>query len=392
MAEGNGPAMKPLRILHVVTSLGLGGAERVASELAIAHAGKAETGLVSLLAEGGGHAALAGPYRERLAQGGVTVFELNAPSPARAAVSGWWHLAGLIGRFRPDLVHSHTDIPDFCVSLTRRLRAFPIARTIHNTELWASRPAMGGLTERGIRDDLVIGVSDAARAAYLRLRARHGLQASPHLSVIRNPVPHADTAGAWTREGLLTRTGADADRLQLGLVGRLEHQKGVDLLLDALARLDDGARRKVHLTIVGDGGERVGLEAMARGLPVSFLGYQPDAARIIPAFDLLVVPSRFEGMGLVAVEAIRAGTPPLISDAEGLRESLPADWPLVFPNGRVDALRSALLGLIASPPDRKDLIRRAEDHVRRFDPETASAAYLDAYAGYLAQLAGRPRP
>ena len=56
-------------------------------------------------------------------------------------------LSRLIRRWKPDIVHSHTDIPDLCVALARRIRKFPVARTIHNTSLWPTHYFIGRVAE-----------------------------------------------------------------------------------------------------------------------------------------------------------------------------------------------------------------------------------------------------
>jgi len=105
-------------------------------------------------------------------------------------------------------------------------------------------------------------------------------------------------------------------------VGRLTAQKRVHLVLEALARMSD---LTVRLTIVGDGPERPRLEATARALGVAervtWTGQLPSdrvGAALVDA-DLVLLPARHEGLGLVAIEALLAGVPILIcTDGGGL--------------------------------------------------------------------------
>src|SRR5207253_112178 len=102
-------------------------------------------------------------------------------------------------------------------------------------------------------------------------------------------------------------------------VGRLERQKGFDTLLEALPRWPD-----CTLQIVGIGSERAELESRARSLGlaarVEFLGFRDDVATLMTRADLYVQPSRWEGFGIAAVEAMASGLPVVCSDVAGLRE------------------------------------------------------------------------
>jgi glycosyltransferase involved in cell wall biosynthesis len=122
-------------------------------------------------------------------------------------------------------------------------------------------------------------------------------------------------AASGTRDwGLTTPT--------LVVVGRLDRQKGVDLLLDSLAYFRQSKRPFV--TIVGTGSEREALERKARQLNlmdrVRFVGWQPNPKDWIAAADALVLPSRWEGMPNVVLEAMAAGKPVIATDVEGVAD------------------------------------------------------------------------
>jgi L-malate glycosyltransferase len=108
-------------------------------------------------------------------------------------------------------------------------------------------------------------------------------------------------------------------RLVLGCVGSVTANKNQEGLVRAVAR---GARRPLAAVIVGEGSDRLIATCRAEGLhdEVHLAGYQADADRWLPAFDVLVVPSFTEGQGLVVLEAFRAGVPVVASDIPALRE------------------------------------------------------------------------
>lgn len=107
-------------------------------------------------------------------------------------------------------------------------------------------------------------------------------------------------------------------------VGRLIRVKGVDLLLEGLARLP--AEKRPWLAIVGEGAERAGLEELAarHGLPVKFLGWRQTAElpALYAAADFFVLPSRHEPWGVVVNEAMASGLPVVLSEQVGAAHDL----------------------------------------------------------------------
>ncbi|MGA0133217.1 MAG: glycosyltransferase [Opitutales bacterium] len=125
--------------------------------------------------------------------------------------------------------------------------------------------------------------------------------------------------------------------LSLAYVGQINHRKGLDVLLEALARVADAGWT---LTVYGDGPDRARAEkfAVSAGLAgrVRFLGSVPseEVLRRLPSHDLCIVPSRFDGWGMVVNEAIQSGVPVLVSDRAGSSELLAASHAgAVFPAG-----------------------------------------------------------
>lgn len=116
--------------------------------------------------------------------------------------------------------------------------------------------------------------------------------------------------------------GPPGSPVKVGVVCRLAPEKGVDTFLRAMARIDPALN--VDVIIIGDGSERANLVRLAHQLGISdrveFTGYVPDAARLLPQFDLVVIPSRAEGFPLLAVEACAAGRPIVATRAGGLAQ------------------------------------------------------------------------
>ena len=146
--------------------------------------------------------------------------------------------------------------------------------------------------------------------------------ACPTMDLPFTIIPHAIPAADYRFDAAVRREVrahyALEDCLVVGHVGRLHYQKNQSFLLEAFARLHQREPR-ARLVLVGDGPNLLTLEAKAVELGVEnevlFLGQRDDVPRLLQAFDLFVMPSRFEGLGMAAVEAQAAGLPCLLSDA-----------------------------------------------------------------------------
>jgi len=176
----------------------------------------------------------------------------------------------------------------------------------------------------------------------------------------------------------------------LAFVGRLVSDKGVDLLLDAMALLA-GRGLRPSLSIIGDGPERPALEAQARRLGLAgqtaFLGIRRGSqlTEILNRHRILAVPSRYnEPFGIVALEGIACGCVVVASAGGGLPEAV-GPCGLTFPNGDREALAEALEHFLRDPEISRDLLLHAPAHLALHRAGTIARAYLavleDAVAG-----------
>jgi glycosyltransferase involved in cell wall biosynthesis len=198
---------------------------------------------------------------------------------------------------------------------------------------WASR-----------RVTLAIGVSDAV--------GRYLEAAGAETVVVRNGVGVPDVSAVDR-----TSLGVDTGAFLVGGVGRLDRQKGWDVLCTAAALV----RERVpgaEFVVVGRGPE---LGALQRCEHVRFVGYREDAASLVPLFDVAVVPSRYEGFGLAAAEAMLLGVPVVASRTGGLEEVVGRHGILVAPDDPV-ALATAIIALHDDPARRAQLATAAREH------------------------------
>ena len=178
---------------------------------------------------------------------------------------------------------------------------------------------------------------------------------------------------------------ADADRTVLGLFGQLKAKKGALFFLDALAAT--GLMERAHLLIVGDVEDAV-LAWLRERVPAPAHTLRPfcDRYELLPLYaaaDLVVLPSFYDGMPNVLLEAAALGVPVLGSDAGAMPDVLGSDWPLLFPAGDGQACaRTLARALDLGREERARLGEAARRQVvERFDARAETRRYLDIFAG-----------
>ena len=155
--------------------------------------------------------------------------------------------------------------------------------------------------------------------------------------------------------------GADRSRLRtaqglpntflLGMVGRITiHHKGHDVALRVMRKLLEQGHA-VHLVVIGDGPDRQKVRTMADRLgiasAVTFLGWRDDIDRLMPLLDAVLMPSRYEGLPQVAVQAVTAHVPVLGYAVGGLAELLPSPFAVAY--GAEDKLVAGIVSLLKNP-------------------------------------------
>ena len=187
----------------------------------------------------------------------------------------------------------------------------------------------------------------------------------------------------------LAALGVPAGRRIVSFVGRLQRQKGVEWLIDSagawLAKLPD-----CDLLLVGTGPLQSRLEAACRAADladrVHFAGWRSDVPEILAASELLVLPSAWEGMPNVVLEAMASGRPLVATDVEGVRELLgPLAARQVVRYGDTRELADRIIALVSDPAGATALgvenRRRAEEH---FPISRTISAYEDLWTSLVA--------
>jgi glycosyltransferase involved in cell wall biosynthesis len=300
----------------------------------------------------------------------------------------WRDLAALVGRVRPHIVHSHEYKSDLLGWLLARRFSMTALSTAHGwtghsmRERYLYYPADKRLLARFRR---VIAVSGEIRTELLRCGAR-----PERIKVILNGIDHRAYTRDPSRVGeARERFGVQSDAVAIGSVGRLEPQKRLDRLVDAMVTVCREFPECV-LLIAGDGSKRNELENLIdrRGLRAKcrLLGHVSDIKAFHHALDLFVQSSDYEGTPNAVLEAMAMGTPVVATDAGGTTEMLShmVDG-LIAPQdsgGLADAINNAL-----SAPARRDEWRRAAR--RRVETELSFDARMRQVEAIYFDLVGR---
>jgi glycosyltransferase involved in cell wall biosynthesis len=315
----------------------------------------------------------------------------------RGSWGGRWALLGLLRALRHatlahlarsraegqpvEVIHAHWWFPAALAlwGVPRRTRT-PLVITMHGSDV---RLAAGVRLAHPLLRAVLRQA--AARTAVSSWLANQVTRMAPALAVSVAPMP-VDTARFTDTDDATPRTG-------ILLVGRLNAQKGVRDMLDALAH---PALAGAMLTVVGDGPDGPALMAQAEALGIArrvrWTGAMAQGvlARRYREAKVVAMPSRGEGLGLVAVEAQLSGTPVVAYHDGGVSDVVsPSHGGALVPPGDIAALAGALAAALARDDEdpvqghrMRGLARAAM--LERFSPEAVSARYVDIYRTALA--------
>ena len=179
------------------------------------------------------------------------------------------------------------------------------------------------------------------------------------------------------------------DGIKLGCIARLSEQKGLTYLLDAMSLL---TVKDIRLFIVGDGELRNELENKVKELhlqdSVTFLGYRKDIVECINSFDFCVLPSVFEGFGLVAIEAFMNSKTLVATDIPGLNEVVTNENGILVPVKDPIALAGAIDKLATDVALRNSLAFQAK---KTYDEKFSYPMFLENYRALYREIQGEPK-
>lgn len=346
----------PVRILHLIKSLGRGGAEVLLAEgLAVADRARFEFEYGYFL-----------PWKDAvvpsLLRQGVRVTCFDARSNP-AILLATFRVARHIRRNRIDLIHAHLPLAGVVARLAGRLTGIPVVYSEHNLQerYHVGTRLLNRLTWRS-QERAVAVSAEVAESIRTHLDQRVPVQVILNGVNVETfaPVPARDVA---FRAGMHIPPG---DPL-IGTIAVFRIQKRLDDWID-VARRVSAARPNAHFVLVGDGPERERIEASVSGSTlegrVHFAGLQEDVRPYLAEMDVYLMTSQFEGLPVALLEAMAFGVPPVVTDVGGIPELVRAGINGVLaPVGAVDYLAQSIVDLLDDPARRRDLGRAARESV-----------------------------
>ncbi|WP_232433529.1 glycosyltransferase family 4 protein [Rhodococcus sp. AW25M09] len=279
-----------------------------------------------------------------------------------------------------DVLHSNHLLLHLDAVLAARLARKPVIVEFHDiVPAGAGRVLLAAIAMTATR---TVAVSSAAAQ---QLPAR----AARRASVVHQGIDTTAFAPGAGDPNLRSSMTADPDAPLIAAVGRIDREKNLDVLIDAVARV----RRSgvdAHLAIVGapsedDGGYLAELQtAAARLLPGAyrFLGRTDMVASTLRAVDVLACPSQDEPFGLIALEAQACAVPVVASDTGGLVDFVTDEWTgLVARTGDADSLAAQLRRMVTDRDLARGLALTAREQAAgRFDSEHRAQRFVDIYS------------
>ncbi len=347
--ESNRRPRRTVRVTHVVFDLDGGGMESLVAAMAERFAGTAVTMSVIVLS---GRVGRVGADVRRH----VDAYNVMRPIRGVSMILPIG-LARQIRRTRPDVVHLHSGVW-YKGSLAARLAGVKrIVYTEHGRE-HDDPPVRRWIDRRAARrTEVIVTVSDRL---HRYLTTVVGVEPST-VCTVRNGVDTDKFGPGPAPSSLRASLEIPDDALVIGSVGRLEHVKGYDRLLQAVSLLlrREEIKRPVALVICGDGSRRAALSAQAQTLGLAdvarFPGWTESPSDFYRLFDIFALTSRSEGASVSLLEAMACGTAPVVMAAGAHSDIVGSDgaqW--VIPQGDLDGFANAVRLLLDSPAQRKE--------------------------------------
>jgi glycosyltransferase involved in cell wall biosynthesis len=369
--------MPKLRILHLLDSLGPGGAQ-LAVENLVRHGDheRFEYRVVSLHGRG--------VYAERLRELGVEVISLG---DKRANPMMPYRLLKFIRNWRPDIVHSHLVVSHFLAELVWPFvpRGTRLVQILQNVVAQSTDYPYQNALERLIyrRSHAIVAVSRAVARSFRRVHPNRAVR------VVYNGVTDGLLAGRdeAARRRIRADAGLREDQPLFLSAARLIGQKNIAYGLEVF----EAYRRRVpdaHYWIAGSGPDEPLLRARAQELglqeSVSFLGYRNDVPDLLSAADLYLMPSRFEGLPLVLIEALGSGAIPVVTPFAAAAEVVRDGWNgVTIPFAKPEVAAELLLPLGDRSARAVMAARGLKVARRRFAASAMAAAIHQIYSSVL---------
>lgn len=352
-----------MKILHIITSLATGGAEKLMVDILPRLRDKGES--VDLLVFNGRNT----PFKRQLIEKGITVYELGHGSVYNPLLI--FKLIPFLRRY--DIIHTHNTAPQLFVAIGSVVCSAVLCTTEHTTSNRRRGWRWYAPIDRWMysRYRKVICISDKTEEN-LRKSTKH----FPTETVtIYNGIPIDIYSKAEPANDLeLFLPGS----VKIIMVAGFRYQKDHPSVIRAINMLPD----HYHLFLIGDGERRAEYEALICELRlenrVHLLGIRSDVASLLKAANICIVSSHWEGFGLAAVEAMAAGKPLIATDIPGLAEVVRGAGILV-PANSPESIAKEIIHLSEDNAFYERIVALGKERAQQFDISKMVDGYVQVY-------------
>ncbi|GFN32769.1 glycosyltransferase [Paenibacillus xylaniclasticus] len=363
----------PVNTLHIISSFQVGGAEKLLLDLVREGSASSRVSFVvvvmnDLVDEG---------MKQQLLATGCEVYFLNRP-PSHRHPKYLTKLLKIVSKHRIDVIHSHTYGSKLWAVLCKLIKPrLKLVFTIHDTNIARRFNFIHRFIHRRIIDQNV-AISNAVLQECMDSQIMNSTR-------IYNGI-HVHTFSRFKKQSPVPDTTA---AIKIVNVARITHQKkGQDILIEAIKLCKDKGL-KVSCGLIGGFYEydkesahylRQLIDQYNLQEEVVFYGSRNDVHKLLPEFDIFVLPSRYEGLGLVVLEAMAAGIPVISANIDGPAELIQhGENGLLFKSGDAVDLANQIMSLASSRHEAERMTENAYSYVRQFDISVMLKQYSDLY-------------
>lgn len=346
---------KKIKILYVITSLGIGGAERLlVSYLKLLDHKKYEFNVVALWEKPDDLKKEIEEYCK------VTVLKIKS----RFSPSVVFHLAKLIRQTKPDIIHSHLFQARFYTGFAHLISNYGILITHKHNNVNPKKHNVFILLEMIsiFLSKQVIAISNSVKSSLCKFE----LISSKKIFVLHNAIDYEKFFKIAASNKILI-----GKPIVIGTICRLEPQKGINYLLLAM-KIILTKFPTVQLEIVGDGSLLQELKELTGKLGISnsvkFFGKFADVIPFYSRMNIFILPSLYEGFGIVLLEAMSAGIPVIATNVDGIREVvINGVSGILIRREDPEAIADAVFKIIENPQMADTLVEAGLERSKSFD-------------------------
>ena len=355
-----------MRILHIITSLYYGGAERLMVDL------------LPLLRDGGSNDVdlllingVETPFKNEVMGRGINVHWLS-PTNDVYHPRNLWRMRKYMAGY--DIIHTHNTAPQLFASISKALSntKAKLVTTEHSSDnrrrsKWWLKPLDLWMYNRYVA---IVCIADPAREnleAYIGKKKNiHTISNGVNIERFIRPINDVK----------------EKENFVVTMVAAFRYEKDHKTLFRAVKRLPENYR----LQLVGGGEDQQLIKNMCHDMGlddrVEFLGVRSDVPDILESSDVVVLSSHREGLSLSSIEGMASGRPFVASDVDGLHEMVDGAG-VLFPHGDDAALAEKIQWLCEHPEEYRQIAQRCQDKARQFDIKVTAQKYLDLYKSLL---------